>query len=247
MSDELRTVSDQLTRHLELEMPPVQISYLDHPPAGIPEHPGGVPSVCTFFALGTRSPFYASLPNHEDCEIGAFVLGIPPEGAVGGRLMATIGDMQKEGYLNPGEEAQVPHNSVAPKYVAYGPLGSLPVAPTGVLVFTNPRGAMLAAEAAGAAPETWAVPMNGRPMCAIMPILNQGAPVALSLGCVGSRIYIDMGVDKMVVGIRGDRLAAFVGKLERIVRANEFVKAEDAARKAKSATSFHADPAPRFG
>jgi len=247
MSDELRTVSDQLTRHLELEMPPVQISYLDHPPAGIPEHPGGVPSVCTFFALGTRSPFYASLPNHEDCEIGAFVLGIPPEGAVGGRLMATIGDMQKEGYLNPGEEAMVPHNAVAPNYVAYGPLGSLPVAPTGVLVFTNPRGAMLAAEAAGAAPETWSVPINGRPMCAIMPILNQGAPVALSLGCVGSRIYTDMGIDKMVVGIKGDRLAAFVGKLDRIIRANEFVQEADAARKAKAEASFHADLPSRSG
>jgi len=241
MSEDLRQVADQLTRQLELELPPVQVSYLDHPPKGVPEHPGGVPSVCTFFAFGTRSAFYAGLPKHEDCEIGAFVLGIPPEGAVGGRLMATIGDMQKEGYLNPGEEAKVPHNDHAPKFVAYGPLGTLPCAPTGVLLFTNPHGAMLAAEAAGSAPETWSVPMNGRPMCAIMPILNQGAPVGLSLGCVGSRIYTDLGVDKMVVGVRGDRLTAFANKLERIVRANEFVRSEDASRKAKATSAFHAE------
>ncbi|MGP8076877.1 MAG: DUF169 domain-containing protein [Thermoplasmata archaeon] len=241
MDEELRAVAEQLTQQLELELPPVQVSYLDHPPKGIPEHPGGVPSVCTFFAFGTRSAFYAGLPQHEDCEIGAFVLGIPPEGAVGGRLMATIGDMQKEGYLNPGEEAKVPHNAQAPKFVAYGPLGSLPVAPTGVLLFTNPHGAMLAAEAAGSSPEVWNVPMNGRPMCAIMPILNQGAPVGLSLGCVGSRIYTDLGVDKMVVGVRGDHLQAFAKKLERIVRANEFVRSEDVSRKAKASSAFHAD------
>lgn len=232
-------IAAQLTEQLGLDLPPVQVTYLDHPPEGVPEHPGGVPSVCTFFAYGTRSPFYASLPKHEDCEIGAFVLGIPPEGAVGERLMATIGEMQKEGYLNPGEEAHVPHNSTAPKYVAYGPLGTLPVAPTGVLMFANPRGAMLAAEVAGSGPDTWAMPVNGRPMCAIMPILNQGAPTALSFGCVGSRIYTDLGVDKMVVGVRGDRLTDFARKLSRIVAANEFVRAEDSARKAKAPGAFH--------
>ena len=242
MSEELRTVAEQLTRQLGLEMPPVQVTYLEHPPKGIPEHAGGVPSVCTFFAFGTRSPFYAGLPQHEDCEIGAFVLGIPPEGAVGGRLMATIGNMQKEGYLNPGEEAKVPHNPVPPKYVSYGPLGTLPFPPTGVLMFTNPRGAMLAAEAAGSEPGAWTVPMNGRPMCAIMPILNQGAPVALSLGCVGSRIYTDLGVDKMVVGVKGDHLVAFSKKLDRVVRANELMRSEDSARKSKSSTAFYAKP-----
>jgi uncharacterized protein (DUF169 family) len=239
MSEELRGYAEQFTRQLELDLPPVQVSYLEHAPEGVPQHPGGVPSVCTFFAFGTRSPFYATLHQHEDCEIGAFVLGVPPEGAVGGRLMTTLGEMQKEGYLNPGEEAHVPHNPKAPKYVAYGPLGSLPVPPTGVLLFATPKAAMLATEAAGSGPDVWSVPMNGRPMCAILPIMNQGASVAVSLGCIGSRIYTDLGVDKMVVGIKGDRLHAFAKKLDRTVHANEFVKAEDSVRKAKAAYAFH--------
>jgi len=240
MSAELQAIAAQLTRQLELDRSPVQVTYLDYAPTGVVEHPGGVPSVCTFFAFGTQKPFYAGLPKHEDCEIGAFVLGVPPQGEVGGRLMATIGNMQREGYLNPGEEAKVPHNAVAPKFVAYGPLGSLPFAPTGVLLFANAKGAMLAAEAAGSGPDNWTVPINSRPMCAIMPILNQGAPVAMSFGCTGSRIYTDMGIDKMVVGIKGDRLAEFSQKLERIVRANKFVNAEDSVRKEKSPNSFHA-------
>lgn len=239
MSDHLKALAAQITEDLHLDRPPVQVSYLDSPPAGVPEHPGGVPSVCTFFAQGTERAFYAGLRQHEDCEVGAFVLGIPPEGPFGARLMGTIGTMQKEGYLNPGEEARVPHNATAPKYVAYGPLGSLPMAPTGVLLFARPASAMLAVETAGAGGDGRPVPMNGRPMCAIMPIMNQGAPVAVSLGCTGSRIYTEMGEDRMVVGIRGDHLDQFAEKLAGIVRANRWVDAEDSRRKQESTRPFH--------
>lgn len=239
MPEEMQAIADQLTRQLELTLAPVQVSYLDAPPAGVAEHPGGVPSVCTFFAFGAERPFYAALPKHEDCEVGAFVLGIPPAGDLGGRLMSTIGRMQSVGYLNPGEEAHVPHNDIAPKYVAYGPLGSLPVPPTGVLLFAKPKSAMLAVEAAGAGTDAQPVTMNGRPMCAIMPILNQGTPVGISLGCTGSRIYTDIGADTMVVGVRGDHLARFAEKLNRIVEANAVIAAEDMARKRASPAAHH--------
>ncbi|MGI0140882.1 MAG: DUF169 domain-containing protein, partial [Thermoplasmata archaeon] len=224
---------------LDLDMPPVQISYLEEAPEGVEKHPGGVPSVCTFFAVGAEKSFYASLPQHEDCEVGAFVMGVPPQGDVGSRLMSTIGKMHQVGYLNPGEEALVPHNASAPKFVAYGPLGSLPMAPTAVLIFANPKSAMLAVEAAGSGAEAKPVTMNGRPMCAIVPIMNQGTPVAISLGCTGSRIYTDLGVDKMVVGVRGDALAQFAKKLDRIMSANAAISTEDSARKRSSPHAHH--------
>jgi len=239
MSGPFQEIADQLTRQLSLETPPIQVSYLEHPPKGVPVHPGGVPSVCTFFAFGSEKAFYAPLSEHAACEVGAFVLGIPPEGDLGSRLMSTIGMMQKEGYLNPGEEAHVPHNAVPPKYIAYGPLGSLPMPPTGVLLLARPKSAMLAVEAAGSGKDARPVSLNGRPMCAIMPIMNQGSPVAISLRCTGSRIYTDLGIDTMVVGIRGDHLSEFAQKLGRIVRANEIIAADTTARK-ESARSPHA-------
>jgi uncharacterized protein (DUF169 family) len=240
MTTELQSMADELSRFLELDTPPVQISYLNEAPAGVATHPGSVPSVCTFFAYGTQSAFVAPIVQHEDCEIGAFVLGIPPKGELGTRLMGTIGSMQKEGYLNPGEEARVPHNAEAPRFVAYGPLGSLPFPPTGVLIFARPAAAMLVAEAAESGANTPPVPLLTRPMCSILPVLNAGAPVAISLGCTGSRIYTDLGFDKMVVGIRGDQLQGFVERLGRIVHANRWVSQEDSARKSKTPGSFHA-------
>jgi uncharacterized protein (DUF169 family) len=226
MSENLSDIARQLTHDLELSSPPVQISYLDHAPTGVPQHPGAAPSVCTFFAEGRSKAFYADLPEHEACEIGAFVLGVPPEGELGQRLMATVGMMQKEGYLAPGEEAKIPRNATPPKFVAYGPLGSLPMPPTDVLLFANPKSAMLAMEAS-ATP----VPVNGRPMCAVVPTLHAGAPVAVSIGCVGSRIFTGMGDDQMLVGIRGDRLAEFAQRLRTIRSANAAVGTEDQRRK----------------
>jgi uncharacterized protein (DUF169 family) len=234
MTAPLERAAHELSEWLELDQPPVQISYLDQAPGGVPQHPGGVPSVCTFFAEGKERPFYAGIPAHEDCEVGAFVLGIPPKGELGARLMGTIGLMQKEGYLAPGEEAKVPHNAEAPKFVAYGPLGSLPMAPTGVLLFARPKSVMLALEAAH-----FQAPVLGRPMCSIMPTLNAGAPVAVSAGCIGSRIYTSMGDDRMLIGIRGDHLEKFLQELKRIRAANEVVATEDRKRKAGASHAYN--------
>lgn len=226
MTESMRALAAQLSLDLELTTPPVQISYLDAPPTGVPEHAGGVPSVCTFFAEGRSQAFWAGVRSHEDCEVGAFVLGIPPKGELGERLMTTVGMMQREGYLAPGEEAKIPRNADAPKVVAYGPLGQLPMPPTNVLIFANPKSAMLAMEAAHGP-----VPMNGRPMCAIVPTLNQGAKVAVSIGCIGSRVFTQMRDDQMLVGVRGDHLAEFARSVRAIRRANDAVGAEDFGRK----------------
>ncbi len=233
-SPELEQVSKELQQDLELSAPPIQITYLEEAPSGVPEHPGGAPSVCTFFAAGRSNPFFASIRAHEDCEIGAFVLGLPPQGPLGDRLTSTVGMMQREGYLRPGDEGKIVRNPKAPNFVAYGPLGSLPMAPTAVLMFANPKSAMLALEAA---PES--VPVNGRPMCSLVPTLNHGAPVALSVGCIGSRIYTSMGDDTMLVGVRGDYLERFVAEVRKIHRANEIVGAENTRRKERAASEAH--------
>ena len=232
MSD-LGAIAKQLSDDLELDRPPVQISYLSEAPAGVERHPGGAPSVCTFFAEGTRRAFFAPLSDHEACEIGAFVLGAAPKGELGTRLMGTVSMMQKAGYLAPGEEAKIPRNATPPKFVAYGPLGSLPGAPTSVLLFARPKSLMFAMEAAHGP-----VPTNGRPMCAVVPTLNHGSPVAMSVGCIGSRIFTQMGDERMVFGIRGDHLEAFAREVRKVREANDPVREENARRCASAAHPF---------
>lgn len=223
---DLAQIAEQLTHDLELDRPPVQISYLESPPEGVEKHPGGAPSVCTFFAEGERKAFYAGLPEHENCEIGAFVLGAAPEGELGSRVMGMVGTMQSVHYLEPGDEGKIARNAQPPKFVAYGPLGSLKLPPTSILMFARPRSAMFAMEAAHGS-----VPMNGRPMCSIVPTLNHGAPVAVSIGCIGSRIYSEMGDDRMVVGVRGDRLDWFAEEVRKVREANRAIGEENRRRR----------------
>ncbi len=225
---------------LGLDRPPVQISYLETEPEGVPEHVGPVPSVCTFFAEGRERPFYAALPAHEACEIGAFVLGIPAEGAVGERLRATLGRMAAEGYLSPEEAARVPHNRRAPRFVAYGPLGSLPYEPTVVLFLVNPKTTMLLLEAAGDPG-----PLLGRPMCSLVPVLLGGAPVAVSVGCTGSRLYGRLSDDLLIVGLRGDRTAAVADRLATTVAANRWLAEEDGRRREAVPPPSRRSAAPR--
>ncbi|HEV2317944.1 MAG TPA: DUF169 domain-containing protein [Thermoplasmata archaeon] len=237
MKHTLAEAASELSRNLELDLPPVQVSYLDAAPEGIDRHPGGVPSVCTFFAEAKDRSFYAPVGDHEACEIGAFVLGIPPKGELGDRLASTVGKMQKEGYLAPGDEAKIPHNSEAPAFVAYGRLGTLDLPPTGILLFARPKSVMLALESAG-----FQTPVMGRPMCSVMPTLVGGTPIALSAGCIGSRTYARIGDDRMIVGIRGDHLDTFLNDLRRVRAANESVRQEDEWRRDLAAHPYR--PAP---
>ena len=63
-------------------------------------------------------------------------------------------------------------------------------------------------------------------------------PVAVSIGCIGSRIYTQMGDDAMVVGIRGDFLEEFTKRLRAITHANAVVGDEDSRRK----SGYHPTP-----
>jgi uncharacterized protein (DUF169 family) len=223
---DLAEIAKALREDLELEESPVQISYLESPPAGVTAHVDPVPSSCTFWGLGRGRSFWAELSSHRSCEIGAYVLGVPPEGELGQRLTDTLGRMQETGYLRPQEPSRIPHLSEPPRYVYYGPLGERPIPPTVAVLFVRPASAMLVAEAAsptGAHP--FQVPLLGRPACAVVPyVLTHPEPVALSLACTGFRTYAQPGEDKLLVAIRGPALPEFARAVHHIREANEEVE-----------------------
>jgi uncharacterized protein (DUF169 family) len=229
---DLAEVSHRLRRDLDLSSSPVQLTYLSEPLPGAPLPSSPSPSVCTYFALGQTRPLLVPLSHHEECEIGAFVLGIPPEGELGKRLSTTVGEMEKDGYLLPGEATRIPRNESAPAYVHYAPLGEGPAAPTAVLLFVKARSLMLVLEAASRLGPDWTPPpMVLRPMCSIVPVLLKGSPLAISVGCAGSRVYTGLSDGEMIVAVRGDRVREFQEALHTVRRANDVVTAEDQRRK----------------
>lgn len=229
----MNEISEILRSGLLLSEPPVQITYLQEEPSGLAEYAGVVPSGCTYWGAGVEKAFYARLADHFNCEIGAFVMGVKPEGELKERLFGTIGKMEEDGYLAKGEASSIPHLKVPPRFVCYGPLGSLPFRPDVVVMFVGPDTAMLGLEGASfGQAHPFPVPVTGRPACSIIPYILQGdQPVAVSFGCTGFRTYVDNAKGKVLMAVRGDSIEEFSNSIVKIASANKLVSEENIERR----------------
>jgi uncharacterized protein (DUF169 family) len=210
----------RLTGMLHLSRRPVAVALLDHEPAGIPKFTGSAPSGCSFWRLaaGGRT-FFTVQADHYNCPVGSYThnIQLPPDR--GKELDETLGMMFEAGYLRPEEVPGIARLPVAPRAIVYAPLGETPVDASVVLTIGTPKTAMLLTEAAARAGRGPSRPLLGRPTCMAIPVALTGG-IAGSLGCIGNRVYTDLGDDEMVVAVAGRDLTPVVEALETIVSAN---------------------------
>jgi len=95
---------------------------------------------------------------------------------------------------------------------------------------------MLLLEAAGAAGIAVQPSMLGRPTCMALPASMSGG-ATVSTGCVGNRVYTDLGDDELYVAILGRDLERMVEALETIVTANETLDAYHRGRRQTLSTA----------
>src|SRR5262249_40933828 len=146
--------------------------------------------------------FYTSAADHENCPVGAFTHGVPLSLEKAGELEGLVGTMIELKYLKAEEVAALPHRQTAMKVAAYAPLDRAPFAPDVVIFRGNARQIMLLAEAARAAGIFDAGAAMGRPACALIPYAS-ATQAAASLGCVGNRVYTELGDDEMYFAVPG--------------------------------------------
>src|SRR5207302_901190 len=99
-----------------------------------------------------------------------------------------------------------------PGVVIYAPLGDTPVEPDVVVFSGRPGRVMLLHEAALRAGVRAHAPLFGRPTCMALPAALAGG-VVLSTGCIGNRVYTDVGEDEIYVTIPGRDLARLADAL----------------------------------
>ena len=127
--------------------------------------------------------------------------------------------MVSSGYVRMEEVPGIPRLPQAPGVVVYAPLGDTPVDPDVVLVAGRPGRVMLLQEAAIRAGVGAEASLLGRPTCMALPAsLAQG--VVASTGCIGNRVYTDLGEDELYVVIPGTDLSRVVTELGTIAAAN---------------------------
>ncbi len=217
---QLAKLESTLKQHLELTRPPVAVNFFDAPPAGVPKFTGSEPSGCSYWRLaGTGKRFYTIPSDHFNCPIGAHThsIQLPPDRQK--ELMDTLSFMSDIGYVKIEEVGKIPTLPKQPKVIAYAPLGDAPGTPDVVMFVCTPGKMMLLMEAAGRAGVAPSFPSHGRPTCMAIPsALTNGADS--STGCIGNRVYTEIGDDEMYFAIRGSDLEKVVAELETIVNAN---------------------------
>jgi uncharacterized protein (DUF169 family) len=214
-------IEQHMRRALGLARPPVAVAFCDAAPAGVPAFAGAEPSGCSFWRLATAGrSFYTVAADHYNCPIGSHTHGIALPPGRASELEQTLKVMTGLGYVRMEEVPGIWVLPRAPAVVVYAPLADTPVDPDVVLVAGRPGRIMLLLEAAARAGVATQPGLLGRPTCMALPAALAGGAVA-STGCIGNRVYTDLGDDELYVAIPGRDLGRVVAELATIVKANE--------------------------
>jgi len=214
---EYRKIGTELMRLLELENPPVAISFMDRPPAGLRRNAEAAASGCVFWMRGFKDSFYTDRTDHANCNIGSFTHGFLSPEEMSVETAPDVKLFQDTGYFPLSEFRKVPRMDKPPKYVAYGPLQETQFEPDIVLIVCTPQQAMLIAEAVKS-PK-----LMGAPACGAIPLACKDGNVGVNLGCITSRIRTGIKPSELIVTIPKKEFQSFLENLRARVDANNKV------------------------
>ena len=230
-----KELETHFSRRLWLGRRPVAITFLESVPANLPRFSGTEPAGCSFWRLAAAGQTFYTVPaDHYNCAVGAYThsVQLPPERAA--ETEATLGMMFNLRYVRPEEIPGIPRLSKEPAAVVFAPLGDAPMAPSVVLFTCKTSAAMLLNEASIRAGVSGAMPLLGRPSCMAIPAALAHGTVS-SLGCIGNRVYTNLGADELYVVVPGAKLDAVSDALGIIASANSAL--EEYARGRQAALS----------
>ena len=209
-----------LAASLDLQQPPVSISFTGTIPAGIPAHSDRVPAGCEFWQDAATAAFATTAADHNLCAIGVYTHNLQSSPAQQTDLIDALkvfGDLE---YVRSEDLASIPVLQSQPGYVVYAPLALSPLPPDVVLLFVNANQTLILSEATQQV-ENQNAPAMGRPACAIVPQVMNTGRAALSLGCCGARAYLDVLTDDVAIfAIPGTKLEAYTRRIEALAKAN---------------------------
>jgi uncharacterized protein (DUF169 family) len=219
MSD-YRAIELKIQQLMGTSRRPVAVAFLDAVPAGVARFEGSQPSSCSFWRLaGAGRSFYTEPTDHFNCPVGSYAHNtLTPERMP--ELQQTLTLMSDIGYIRMEEIPGVFQLPAAPRFVLYAPLGETPVAPSVVLAVGKPGRVMMLAEAANRAGVMSNLPLLGRPTCMALPAALANGAVTSS-GCIGNRVYTEIGEDELYVVLRGADLEKIVAEIDTIHAANQ--------------------------
>ncbi|MFL5062677.1 MAG: DUF169 domain-containing protein [Xanthobacteraceae bacterium] len=224
---------------LGLAVPPVAVAFTDgiaagvrrieraKPPATADGRTGAVAASCVFWMEGAREVFATLAEDHGNCSVGSLTHGFKTMDDVAHN--ADVAALLETGWVTPEAVAKIAVVREKPTSIVYGPLRDMPLEPSVVLLRLNGKQQMLLHDA-------WPdLRFEGKPQCHIIPIAKERGEIAVSVGCMLSRVRTGMSNNEVTCAIPASCVARLIERLR-------------AARAADSAVAaYAADDAKRFG
>jgi uncharacterized protein (DUF169 family) len=228
-----KELEKQFVARLAMGRRPVAVAFLDAEPAGVPKFSGTEPAGCSFWRLASAGQTFYTVPaDHFNCAVGAYTHNIQLPADRVQETEATLGLMFNLGYVRPEEVPGIPRLPKEPAAIVFAPLGDAHVEPDVVIFTVRTSSAMLLNEAATRAGAMASLPLLGRPSCLALPAALAHGTVT-SLGCIGNRVYTNLGADEIYVVVPGSKLEAVSDALCVITSANtaleEFARGRQAS------------------
>ena len=229
----LASQAESLTALLGLSDPPLAIAFSSEAPDGVerfddamPEptpdgRTGRVAAGCVFWVKARDRTFATVAEDHGNCSVGSLTHGFKTleEAAAGADVAALV----ESEWVTPDVFPHIPTVSERPGFVTYGPLADSSTDPDVVFLRLNGKQAMMLHDA-------WPdLRVEGKPQCHIIPLARESGEVAMSVGCMLSRVRTGMSNNEVTCAVPAARLGELLERLETANAADMKVAAYAAA------------------
>lgn len=232
-----KALSSEIRALLNLQSSPVAITFSKVAPPGIPQYEGNmpdptpdgrtgkVPAGCVFWMKAARQTFTTIPQDHGNCSVGSVTHGLKTSAEVANNY--DVLSLLECGWFTQDAVMQLPVIKERPEFITYGPLDHTGIDPDVILLFVNAMQAMILSDAV---PD---IHIEGKPQCHIIAMAKEQNAIALSVGCMLSRVRTGMAATDMTCAIPANRLSELVNLLNNAKSADAAVAkyaTEDMAR-----------------
>ena len=215
---ENQKLAEDMVRSLGLQHAPLAISFTRQAAPGVepfadpmPEptadgRTGRVAAGCVFWMKAEGRSFSTEAEDPANCSVGSVTHGFRTLEEVGGK--ADVGALVGAGWVAPEMFPAIPVVKDRYRYVTYGPLKDAAGVPDVVFLRVNAKQAMTLSDAFPG------LRFEGKPQCHIIAIAKERQEIAVSVGCMLSRVRTGMPNTEMTCAIPGARLAEAVQQIK---------------------------------
>lgn len=217
-------LASELSELLKLQSPPLAITFSNAAPAGVsrfeaatPEpmpdgRTGKVAAGCVFWVEAADKTFTTRPEDHGNCSVGSLTHGLKTLEEVAGN--SDVAALLESGWVTMDVVPQIPVVRERSEFITYGPLAEAAADPDVVFMRLNPKQVMVLHDAMPG------LKFEGKPQCHIIPMAKENNDVAVSVGCMLSRVRTNLPNSEMTCAIPAARLREVVARLKATVVAD---------------------------